>query len=106
MCSRVVSNFLQTIVWGLQGENHPVAWGKEKAKLKHQITQTKRNSWNIFLSKLNYKTDGQKAFKFMNKLNNRYSQKQLQPLIIQDKEITDDKKLQTALTPTSPMFTN
>ena len=29
----------------------------------------------------------------MNKLNNRYSQKQLQPLIIQDKEITDDKKI-------------
>ena len=42
----------------------------------------------------------------MNKLNNKYSQKQLQPLKIQDKEITDDKKLQTALTPTSPMFTN
>ena len=70
-----------------------IAWGKEKAKLKHQITQSKRNSWNIFLSKLNYKTDGQKAFKFMNKRNNRYSQKQLQPLKIQDKEITDDKKI-------------
>ena len=29
----------------------------------------------------------------MNKLNNRYSQKQLQPFKIQDKETTDDKKL-------------
>ena len=45
------------------------------------------------MSKLNYKTDGQKAFKFMNKLNNKYSQKQLQPLKVQDKEITDDKKI-------------
>ena len=69
------------------------AWGKEKAKLKHQITQSKRNSWNIFLSKMNYKTDGQKAFTFMNKLNNRYSKKQSQPFKIQDKYITDDKKI-------------
>ena len=29
----------------------------------------------------------------MNKLNNRYSLKQLQPFKIQDKEITDDKKI-------------
>jgi len=69
-----------------------VAWGKEKTQLKHQITQSKRNSWNIVLSKLNYKTDGKKAFKFMNKLNNRYSQKQSQPFKIQDKEITDGKE--------------
>jgi hypothetical protein len=69
-----------------------IARGKENAKLKHQITQSKRNSWNVFLSKLNYKTDGQKAFKFMNKLNNTHSQKQSQPLKTQDKEITDDKK--------------
>jgi len=60
----------------------------------------------VFLSKLNYKTDRKKAFKFMDKLNNRYSQKQSQPHKIQDKEITDDKKLQTALMPTSPMLTN
>ena len=33
-----------------------IAWRKEKAKLKHQITQAKRNSWNTFLSKVNYKT--------------------------------------------------
>ena len=45
------------------------------------------------MSKLNYKTDGQKAFKFMNRLNNKYSQKQSQPLEVQDKEITDDKKI-------------
>jgi len=44
------------------------------------------------LSKLNYKTDRQKAFKFMNKLNNRYFQKQSQPFKIQDEEIIDDKK--------------
>ena len=70
-----------------------IAWGGKKVKLKHQITQSKRNSWNIFLLKLNYKTDGQKAFKIMNKLNNRYSPKQSQPFKIQDKEIIDDKKI-------------
>ena len=42
---------------------------------------------------MNYKTDGQKAFTFMNKLNNRYSKKQSQPFKIQDKYITDDKKI-------------
>jgi serine protease inhibitor len=35
-------------------------WRKEKLILKHQITQSKRNAWNTFVSKLNYKTDGQK----------------------------------------------
>jgi len=55
---------------------------------------------------MNYKTDRQKAFKFMNKLNNRYSQKQSQPFKIQDKEIIDEKKLQTALMPTFPTHTN
>ena len=68
-------------------------WRKEKLILKHQITQSKRNAWNTFVSKLNYKTDGQKAFKFMNRLNNKYPQKQSQPLEVQDKEITDDKKI-------------
>jgi len=29
----------------------------------------------------------------MNKLNNRYPQKQVQPITIRDKEITDDKKI-------------
>ena len=54
-------------------EDDVIGWGKEKAKLKHQIKRSKRNYWVIFLSKLNYKTDGQKAFKFMNELSNRYS---------------------------------
>ena len=70
-----------------------IAWGQEKAKLKHQITQSKINSWKIFLSKLNYKTDGQKAFKCMNKLNNGHSQEQSQPFKIQHEEIIDNKKI-------------
>jgi len=78
-------------------------WRKEKLILKHQITQSKRNAWNTFVSKLNYKTDGQKAFKFRNKLNNKYSQKQLQPLKVQDKEITDDNIIANCL---NAYFTN
>ena len=68
-------------------------WRKEKTKLIHQITQSKREVWNTFLTKLNYKTDGQKAYNLMNKLNNRYPQKQVQPITIRDKESTDDKKI-------------
>jgi hypothetical protein len=56
------------------------------------------------VSKLNYKTDGQKAFKFMNKLNNKYIQKQLQPLKVKKLQATE--KLQTALVLTLPMPTN
>ena len=70
-----------------------LVWREENTKLNYQITQSKRNSWNSFLSKLNYKTDRQKAFKLMNKLNNRYFQKQSQPFKLQDKEITEDKKI-------------
>jgi hypothetical protein len=67
--------------------------GGEKTKLKQQITHTKRNTWNTFLTKLNYKTDGPKTFNLMNKLINKYPQKQVQPIRIQGKEITGDKKI-------------
>jgi hypothetical protein len=42
----------------------------------------------------------------MNKLNNKHFQKQLQPLKVQDKEITDDKNIANCFTALLLYFTN
>jgi len=63
---------------------------KIKGKTETSNQTIKEKFLEYIFVKVNNKTDGQKAFKLMNKPNNRYSQKQSQPFKMQDKKIIDD----------------
>ena len=70
-----------------------ILWRKESAKLKQMIVSSKRATWNNFLHQMNYKTDGQKAYRLLNTLNNKHALKRSQPLNINNKEIINNKSI-------------
>ena len=67
-------------------------WRKEMAKFKQRITMAKRNTWNSFLKTIDYRTDGSKAYKLINSLNNKYTTLTQNPIFTKE-EVTDPKKI-------------
>ena len=68
-------------------------WKKECAILKKQIIISKRKRWNEFINNMDYRTDGNKAHKLFNTLNNKHQEHQNQPMMINGKEVIDKRKI-------------
>jgi hypothetical protein len=46
-----------------------------------------------YLSNLNYRTDLTKVYQFMDRLNNKFTPRIQQPIIVNGKEITDNREI-------------
>jgi hypothetical protein len=56
---------------------------------ENQISLSKKETWNKFISGIDYRTDGSKAYGVFSSLNNKHSTKQSHPLKANNKEIMD-----------------
>jgi len=61
--------------------------------MKKQNSLSKKKTWNYFTSGTDYRTDGPKAYRLCNSLNNKHNTMQSQPWKVSDKEITDKTEM-------------
>ena len=61
--------------------------------MKKQISPFKKETWNRFISEIDYRTDEPKVFRLFNSLNNKHSTKLSQPLKVTDKEVMDKMEI-------------
>ncbi|GFY33925.1 hypothetical protein TNCV_4596331 [Trichonephila clavipes] len=55
-------------------------WRKSVALLRKEILTAKRNCFNNFITKIDYRKDGKKVFNFVNKIQNRANTSSTEPL--------------------------
>jgi len=53
-----------------------INWRRDCTIMKKQISLSKQETWNKFISGVDYRTDGPKAYTLFNSLNNKHSTKQ------------------------------
>jgi len=64
--------------------------------MKKQISLSKKETWNKFISAIDYRTDGPKTYRLFNSLNNKHSTKLSQPLKVNNKEVMDKTEMQAS----------
>jgi hypothetical protein len=66
--------------------------------MKKQMSLFKKKMWNTFISGIDYRTDGPKAYRLLNSLTCKQSTKQSQPLKVSNKEVMDKTEMQERCT--------
>ncbi|GFX91437.1 uncharacterized protein TNCV_3545201 [Trichonephila clavipes] len=65
-------------------------WRKSVALLRKEILTAKRNCFNNFITKIDYRKDGKKVFNFVNKIQNRANTSSTEPLRVGNRVLTND----------------
>lgn len=63
-------------------QNDVVEWRKIAAKFKRTINESRRSAFNKFIENLDYRKDSGKVYKFIGKLDNKYTCKKQEPINI------------------------
>jgi len=58
-----------------------------------QINLSKKATWNKLISGIDYRTDGPKAYRLFNSLNNKHNTKQSHPLEVNNQEVMDTMEI-------------
>ncbi|GFU51015.1 probable RNA-directed DNA polymerase from transposon BS [Trichonephila clavipes] len=66
------------------------SWRKSVALLRKEILTAKRNCFNNFTTKIDYRKDGKKVFNFVNKIQNRANTSSTEPLRVGNRVLTND----------------
>jgi len=65
-------------------------WRQATSSTKKAILQAKRDSFNKFISTIDYRKDSTKTYSFLNKLQNKYERPQKEPFSINGRVIESD----------------
>ncbi|GFX65144.1 probable RNA-directed DNA polymerase from transposon X-element [Trichonephila clavipes] len=65
-------------------------WRKSVALLRKEILTMKRNCFNNFITKIDYRKDGKKVFNFVNKIQNRANTSSTEPLRVGNRVLAND----------------
>ncbi|GFT90788.1 probable RNA-directed DNA polymerase from transposon X-element [Trichonephila clavipes] len=64
-------------------------WRKSVALIRKEILTAKRNCFNNFITKIDYRKDGKKVFNFVNKIQNRANTSSTEPLRVGNRVLTN-----------------
>ncbi|XP_071037675.1 uncharacterized protein [Parasteatoda tepidariorum] len=56
-------------------------WRALARDLKSRINESKQSTWSDFITTIDYKEDGQKLYKFMSNLTNKYQERRKEPIL-------------------------
>ncbi|GFT98723.1 probable RNA-directed DNA polymerase from transposon BS [Trichonephila clavipes] len=73
-------------------------WRKSVALLRKEILTAKRNCFNNFITKIDYRKDGKKVFNFVNKIQNRANTSSTEPLRVGNRVLTNDMDISNSFT--------
>ena len=76
-----------------KNESDVIEWRKASAQLKQNIKVAKKNSFEKFITELDYRTNSSKIHKYIKQLNNNMDDYQNKLLIVNNKEIYEDSKI-------------
>ncbi|GFQ77841.1 hypothetical protein TNCT_43791 [Trichonephila clavata] len=71
-------------------------WRKCVAILRKEVLSTKRNCFNDFISKIDYRKDDKKVYNYVNKLLNKEIASTREPLKFGSRVSTDDRDISNA----------
>ncbi|KAG8192562.1 hypothetical protein JTE90_015197 [Oedothorax gibbosus] len=72
------------------------AWRKQSAYFRKKLTESKRSSYNDFISNINYQSDSKKVFKFVGNLMNDPVAPPKQSFMVDDKKLSSDSSVASA----------
>lgn len=77
-------------------QSDTVAWRKHAGVVKRAVLEAKRNSFEDFISQLDYKKDSLKVFKFVSNIQNRRPSCKKNPIAFGNKLLSSDKAIANA----------
>ncbi|XP_071037175.1 uncharacterized protein [Parasteatoda tepidariorum] len=72
------------------------AWRKQTAFFKKAVLSAKRMSFERFINNLNFRENSTKTYKFLSKIQNKFSSPQRQPIHADHRCLTDETKIANA----------